>query len=180
VSNTLYAKSPLERFIADITATTKFQHVLGDYEAARKVSQRPPVLWRHPEGRAIIELVPITDRRPEIDAFKTAEETIEMVVVAQDYFAALWTMTEIWRLGFDARTREAEDLGRSYRDDITYGRVRRGREGEFRGVPAGSFVLVDLVTIRWLVPRQEPLFATPESVDVSGIMKDGDTVVETI
>jgi hypothetical protein len=176
MSNTLYTGDPLEVFLATLTARTGFLHVLGDWEAARQLSQRPPVLWRHPDDRNIIEAHTVTDRRPETDPFCEVEETIEMIVVAEDMRGAKWILTEIWRLGFDAGLSEVD--GHSYVDHVVYGRVRRPRQGE--PVPSVGVKLIDLITIRWLAPRQEPAYAEPDSVGITGKLYDGSTLKETV
>lgn len=171
--NVKYTGSPLEQFVRDMAVATSRQHVLGDYEAARMTGQKTPVIWRHPTDRAILEKMPLIERDKSIDAYAQIDETLEMIVQGKDYPEALHVLKETWRLGFDMRTRVAADE-RSYRDDITWGRVRRGRENEFgNSVPAGAFVLVDLITIRWLAPRQEPLVGEADTVAVTGVLKHG-------
>jgi hypothetical protein len=173
MSNVGYSRSPLEDFLRDLSLATGFPHTLGDYENVRKQAQKPPIVWRHPMDRQILDVMPLRNRKASVDAYKEVEETLEMVVVGADYLGALHLLTEVWRLGFDGRARTHEGSGdRKYRDNIIWGRVRRGREGEIKGVPATSFALIDLVTIQWLLPRQEPLSALTETVSVGGIMTD--------
>lgn len=179
-TNTLYRASPLEAFIDDVAARSGFQHALGDYEGARLQGQRPPVIWRHPRDRYIIEASSPTDHRAELDIFTEAQETLEMIVTASDYAAARQMLVQIWRLAFDvpALTRNAID----YLASVDYGKVRLPRTNEVlpKGVPAAGFTLIDLVTIMWLEPRQAATLTQAETVAVAGKMYEGDTLKGTV
>lgn len=179
-ANTLYRASPLEAFIDDVAARSGFQHALGDYEGARLQSQRPPVLWRHPRDRYIIEAASPTDHRAELDIFIEAQETLEMIVSASDYAQARQMLVQIWRLAFDAPalTRNATD----YLASVDYGKVRLPRTNEVfpKGVPTSGFVLIDLVTITWLEPRQAASLTQAETVDVTGKLYEGATLRGTV
>ncbi len=180
MSNALYRGSPLEGFISDVAARSGFHHVLGDYEAARSTGQKHPVVWRHPIDRYILEAGPVTDHQAEVDVFAEVKETIEMIVVAEDYPRVLHVLSEIWRLAFDRPMLERNDIASL--GSIEWGKVRRPRTNEPlpKGVPTSSFVLIDLVTITWLAPSQVALFIEPESVSVTGKMYEGETLKDTI
>lgn len=179
-ANTLYRASLLEAFISDVSARSGYQHAVGDYELARSQSQRPPVIWRHPIDRYILEAAPVTDHRAEIDPFCEVKETLEMIVTAEDYTKALHVMTEIWRKAFDVAALTRNDI--LYLAAVEYGKVRRPRTNEVmpKGVPAAGFTLIDLVSLTWLAPRQLDAQYAVESVHVSGKLYEGDTLQETI
>lgn len=179
-ANTLYRASPLEAFIDDVAARSGYQHALGDYEAARLQSQRPPVIWRHPRDRYIIEATVPTDHRAELDIFTQAAETLEMIVAAPDYASARQMLVQIWRLAFDAPSLTRNAI--SYLASVDYGKVRLPRTNEVmpKGVPTSGFVLIDLVTITWLEPRQVAATTQAETVDVTGKMYEGATLKGTV
>ena len=179
-ANTLYRASPLEAFIDDVAARSGYQHALGDYEGARLQSQHAPVIWRHPIDRYILEFSSPTDHRSEIDPFAQADETLEMVVAAPDYVRALHMLLEIYRKAFDPPA--IERAGVMYLNAVGYGKVRRPRTNEVfpKGVPTLSFVLIDLVTITWLAPRQAASLVQGESVSVDGKMYEGVALKGTI
>jgi hypothetical protein len=179
-ANTLYRASPLEAFIDNVAALCGFPHALGDYEQARLQSQRPPVIWRHPTDRYILEVVPVTDHRAELDIFADCQETLEMIVTGTDYAAARHTLVEIWRLAFDVPTITRE--GVQYLSDVEWGKVRRPRTNEVfpKSVPSSGFTLIDLVTLTWGAPRQAESAATVESVSATGKMYEGTTLKGTI
>lgn len=177
-ANTAYRGSPLEAFVADISARSGLQQVLGDYEGARMSSQRPPVFWRHPSDRYILEVGPVTDHRAEIDPFAEVKETLELIVCGADYPRALADLVNIWRC-FEMPAIERDEV--NYLIGVEYGKTRRPREREPlpAGVPSSTFTLIDLVSITWLAPRQEPAYATIESVKVFGKLFEGGLLVDT-
>lgn len=180
MTNALYRSSPLEAFISDVAARSEMKHVLGDYEVARLASQRPPVIWRHPRDRYVLELEPVSDHRAEIDVFGQVKETLEMIVQGSDYAAALFALLKIWRTAFDAPS--IERGGVDYLASIDYGKARVARPNEVfpKGVPSGSVVLIDLVTITWLAPAQPEQFETVESTAVTAKMYDGASLQGTV
>lgn len=180
MSNTLYRASPLEAFISDVSARSGMKHALGDYEVARLASQRPPVIWRHPRDRYVLELEPVTDHRPELDVFGQVKETLEMIVQGADYAAALFALLTIWRTAFDVPA--LQRAGVDYLAAIEYGKARVARPNEVfpKGVPTTGIVLIDLVTITWLAPAQVENFETVESTSVEAKMYDGAALQGTL
>jgi hypothetical protein len=180
VSNTLYRGSMLEGFISDLAARTRFQHVLGDYEGARQQSPRPPIIWRHPRDRYILETSDVTDHQVELDVFAQVDETVEMFVHAEDYAKSLHMLLEVWRLGFDKPSLTRHGI--EYVASVDYGKVRLPRVNEPlpKGVPTSGFLLIDLVKLTWLAPSQVASETTVESVSVTAKMFEGSTLREEI
>lgn len=168
MSNAGYRGTPLECLVDDIAALTCMQHVLGDVEdlSRRAPSRDSAIVWRHPRTGTVVDLQSPAEHRPELDVFAEAVETIEMVISRPDYASALWTLFEVYRLGFESATQERD--GRSYLNHVEYGTVRRGTTAD--AVPSDGYTLIDTIKIHYLLPRQEPVFAQAESVSVGGIL----------